>query len=201
MNDLIKIYSVHEDYSTIRRGHMHFAIQYIGSSNLGWFQEDQYNTNSINFYDANKFSLKEIKEIYQPFYIMGDDDDSDWKHDYAAEHGWGDVMIFDLDQFEIAGILEKVDLNKRCLEITYHDSQVIPDYKGEFQDIGDYMEEDDASIWTQGEPLIQAIRAAELPEFMWADVAPQFFPYCNGDRKDGIVKDIQTIVQTHNNVI
>lgn len=187
MNDSIKMFNVHMDVGTIRRGHIHEAKRHINSDNLGWFSEGLYNTHSINFYDANKYSIEEILEIYKPYYMMDESEETEWVQDYQAEHGWGDHMIFDLDNPTATGVLKEVDVSKRCLEIMYTDSRFIPDYEGEFYDMDDYMKEDDMDIWRGDEPLLQAVHSANLPEFMWADIAPQFYSHSNGNKEHGIV--------------
>lgn len=193
MGKVVRALSVSKDFMPITRGHLKYASELIGTDKLGWFEDGSTMFTEIVLFDASKYSVEDMEELYKPYYQNSRCEDNQWISKYIHLHGWDVQMIFDLDNPSIHGVLNEVYANKNCLVVEYMESAWIP-VEGKVGngvvDLG-YSEEFDnlvSEIWVDESRLSErTILCETLPEWRWGDVHSYFHYATNGDKNSGYI--------------
>lgn len=116
MGTIIEVLSIAKTSTPITRGHLSYASEVIGTSQLGWF-EDKGASKDLVLFDATKYSITEMQELYRPYYQNEYFKENEWISTYRFNYGWKEEMIFDISNPTVSGVVDDIEEGKNYLVV------------------------------------------------------------------------------------
>lgn len=138
-----KMMSIHGEIDfAYRRGHLWEAARFIGSDNLGWFDDEHYNTGAVVLFNADQLTVEQAKEMFEPYRGL---ECADWVSEYRDEHGFPEEVAYDLADQSATGVYDMADdmgiedvvadASGDILWVTHCDTQYVRDHNEEVKDV------------------------------------------------------------------